>query len=165
MKKSLKIATVLSWFNLIVWGLISLLFALFAIMSGNLSVLIITFLNGVIVLHSYAALQLQKSIRNPSIPLSSQTPVGIRFIGFIALFFGVLYLADGIAMLQNSQEIIKLLEPQLPPEAKKLNLSAIMRAGAIFSLLTGLSVAINVSLNFRLLRWYLFSQQQPRRDP
>src|ERR1700748_3049830 len=117
MKNELKVATFLSWFNMIVWGLVAVLGILGVILSGNLSYLVITFLTGVTVLHSYASLQLQKSIKNPAVPLSNQTPIGIRFMGFIALFFGVLYIGDGIGLLQSTPDMVKLLQPQLPPQA------------------------------------------------
>jgi hypothetical protein len=104
-------------------------------------------------LHSYAALQLHKSIKNPAVPLSNQTPVGIRLIGFVALFFGITYFANGIAILQSPGEFVKLMQAQLP-QAKFNNGS--LRAGGLFTLLCGLSISLNVFLNFRLLRWYFF---------
>jgi len=159
MKKELKVSTVLSWFNLIVWGSVAMMGLLAAIFAGNLSFLVVTFLTGVTVLHSYAALQLHKSIRNPALPLSSQTPVGIRFMGFIALFFGVLYIGDGIGLLQSTQDIAKLMQPSLPPQAKDLDLNKLLRIAGGFSLVTGLCIAVNVFLNFRLLRWYLFLRE------
>jgi hypothetical protein len=154
MRTSLKISAFLSWFNMIVWGFIALTGVLGALMAGNLSFLVITFLTGVTVLHSYAALQLHKSIRNPTVPLNNQTPVGIRFIGFIALFFGVLYLGDGFAVLQSPGEIAKLMEPQMPPQFKGMDLHRILRTMAVFAFVTGLCITVNVFLNFRLLRWY-----------
>ena len=89
MNRILKISTILTWINMIIWGLASLLMFLGGLVARNIGLIIISFLLSVIVLHSYAALQLRKSIRNPAIPLSNQTPIGIRFIGFIALFFGM----------------------------------------------------------------------------
>ena len=159
MQKALKVSTILSWFNMIVWGLVAGMGVLGALLAGNLSFLVITFLTGVTVLHSYAALQLHKSIKNPTVPLSNQTPVGIRFIGFIALFFGVLYIGDGIGLLQSTPEIAKMMQPQLPPQAKDLDLNKLLRVAGIFSLVTGICIAVNVFLNFRLLRWYLFFRE------
>lgn len=150
----LKISTVLSWCNLVIWGIISSLGILAALLTVNLSFLVITFLTGVAVLHSYAALQLHKSIKNSAVPLSNQTPVGIRFIGAIALFFGILYIGDGVGLLQNTREAVQLLQPKLPPQAKGLNLITLFRASGVFSLVCGISIALNVILNFRLLRWY-----------
>lgn len=159
MKNALKVSTVLSWFNLIVWGLFAGLGLLLAFFGGNLAFLTVTVITGFIVLHSYASLQLHKSIRNPSIPLSSQTPVGIRFIGFVALFLGVLYIGDGVGLLQSTGDMVKLMEPQLPPQAKNLNLDKILKEIGVFSLVAGACIAVNVFLSFRLLRWYLFLQK------
>jgi len=154
MRTSLKIATILTWINLIIWGLISFLGILASFMASNAAPLIISFLMGAIVLHSYAALQLHKSIRNPAVPLSNQTPVGIRFIGFVALFFGVLYIGDGIAVLQNAKEFMKMLQPYMGPQPKNFNPTAFVRGMGGFFLLAGASIVINVILNIRLLRWY-----------
>ncbi|HEX9511386.1 MAG TPA: hypothetical protein VF939_12945 [Puia sp.] len=159
MKNALKVSTILSWFNLIVWGLFAGLGLLGGLFGGNLVFLTITVITGFIVLHSYAALQLHKSIRNPSVPLSSQTPVGIRFIGFVALFLGVLYIGDGVGLLQNTRDVVKMMEPQLPPQAKDLDLNKLFKATGAFSLVAGACIAVNVFLSFRLLRWYLFLRE------
>lgn len=159
MKNALKASTILSWFNLIVWGLFAGIGLLGALFGGGLVFLTITVLTGFIVLHSYAALQLHKSIRNSSVPLSSQTPVGIRFIGFIALFLGVLYIGDGVGLLQSTGEMAKLMAPQLPPQAKDLDLNKLLKATGAFSLIAGICIAVNVFLSFRLLRWYLFLRE------
>jgi hypothetical protein len=154
MRTVLKISTVLSWFNLLIWGFIIAMFLLGSLESRNMAFLVFAFLFSVIVLHSYAALQLRKSIINPSRPLSSQTPAGIRFIGAVALFAGIVYFADGVALLQNPQEFLKMLQVQFPP-AKNIPLASIRLLGG-FILICGLSITLNVILNFRLLRWYHF---------
>jgi hypothetical protein len=159
MKNALKVSTILSWFNLIVWGLFAGLGLLGGLFGGNLFFLTVTVITGFIVLHSYASLQLHKSIRNAAIPLSSQTPVGIRFIGFVALFLGVLYIGDGVGLLQSTRDMVKLMEPQLPPQAKDLDLNKLLKATGVFSLLAGICIAVNVFLSFRLLRWYLFLRE------
>lgn len=154
----MKIATVLSWINLIFWGLVVVLGLLSALIFQSLGLIVIVFLFSAIVLHSYAALQLQKSIKKPAIPLSSQTPVGIRFVGFFALFFGVIELGNGISTLQDPQEILKMIAGQFP-QFKGFTVST-MRMSGVFTLLIGLCITVNVFLNFRLLRWYTFQQQQ-----
>jgi len=159
MKNALKVSTILSWINLIVWGLFAGLGLLGGLFGGNLLFLTITVITGFIVLHSYASLQLHKSIRNAAIPLSSQTPVGIRFIGFVALFLGILYIGDGIGLLQSTGDMVRLMEPQMPPQAKGMDLNKLFKATGIFSLLAGICIAVNVFLSFRLLRWYLFLRE------
>ena len=158
MKNALKASTILSWFNLIVWGLfagITVLGALFI----NPVLLIATLIMGVTVLHSYACLQLLKSIKDPALPLSSQTPVGIRFIGFIALFIGILYFMQGLGVIQNARTLMPSMEAQLPPQFKDIDLYHTIIKLGIFFLVTGASIAINVFLSFRLLRWYLFLRE------
>lgn len=159
MKNVLKVSTILSWVNMIVWGAFAAMGLLLAMLGGNMALLIVTVLTGVIVLHSYAALQLHKSIRDLHVPLSSQTPVGIRFIGFIALFFGVSFFTEGLAMLQNTQEIAKFMESQPLPQVKGIDLNKVVRATGVFTIVTGTCIAVNVFLCFRLLRWYSFIRE------
>ena len=158
LKKILQISGILSWFNLIVWGLIVLLGLLGALLFQSFALLVFCFLLSVIVLHSYAALQLHKSIKNPAVPLSNQTPVGIRLIGFVALFFGITCFINGFAMASNTREVAQFMQAQVP-QAKGLRIDSligVIRAEGIFIFLCGLSISLNVFLNFRLLRWYFF---------
>jgi hypothetical protein len=74
MKTALKTATILSWINLIIGGILVLGGLFSMLMAPNVMLMLISVvLTGSIVLHSYATLQLRKSIINPDIPLSSQT--------------------------------------------------------------------------------------------
>jgi len=156
MRTVLKISGILSWCNLIIWGIIPCMGVLSALMIGNPLVLVMYFIMGATALHSFAALKLHKSISNPAIPLSNQTPAGIRFVGAIALFLGIIYIGCGIVVLQNSQEVIRLMQAQYPAEIKMADLSSRIRMGGIFLLISGLCIVVNVILNFRLLRWYFF---------
>jgi|SRR6185503_7499083 hypothetical protein len=164
MNKILKIATVLSWINMIFWGFVCLVFLWGVLSSGASAMLIILIFPSAIVLHSYAAFQLQKSIKKPAVPLSSQTSGGIRFIGFIALFVGLMMLIQGIGTLTNPQaalkqwqDITKDLQSQTSTKETVLTPTLFrVHLIGIFGLLIGLSVAINVNFNFRLLRWYHF---------
>src|ERR1700760_4929347 len=103
MKTSLRLATILTWFNLLLWGPIVLLLALAALVTHYIPILIVPVLFSSIPLNCYAALQLQKSIRRPVIRLSSQTPTGIRFVGFVALFFAINFVMDGFSIVGNPQ--------------------------------------------------------------
>jgi hypothetical protein len=165
MKNVLKISAVLSWINLVVWSIFVIICLLAGLLYQLFPLVIVAFLLSVIVLHSYAALQLRKSLRNPSIPLSRQTPTGIRFIGFIASFFGMISILDGIACFQNTKEIVDLIRPQFEEAYKGLNFNLVtyVHTMGVISLLLGLAVSINVFLNFRLLRWWFFVQDsQPK---
>jgi hypothetical protein len=154
MRTILKISTVLSWFNLIIWGGFTSIFILGGLLTKTFPLLIAGFLLSSIILHSYAALQLHASIRQPAKPLSVHTPAGIRFIGAIALFLGVLSSVNAGAILQNPGNFLKLMQPQMPQG--KILLSSDVRLMACFGLICGISVAMNVIFNFRLLRWYHF---------
>lgn len=128
------------------------------LMTPNASILLVSVvLTGSIVLHSYAALQLRKSIVHPEIPLNRQTPTGIRFIGFMALFFAILNIGNAVVIIQNAAEVAK--QVQLPFKPEGIDLVATIRGAGIFSLLFSIGIAVNVLLSIRLLRWYLAKEQ------
>lgn len=162
MKTVLKIATVLTWINLVLWGIIAVVLVLGSLAAQAFVFTAAGFLLSSIPLNCYAALQLHKSIRHPAVKLSSQTPVGIRFVGFIALFFGIMMITNSISNIQNPREILQLTKDSLPGikgmEAYPMTESSVRRAGIIV-LLLGLSVVVNILLNFRLLRWYYLVRQ------
>ena len=158
MKAALKISNVLSWINLIIGGILVLGGLLSMLMTPNASILLVSVvLTGSIVLHSYAALQLRKSIVHPEIPLNRQTPTGIRFIGFMALFFAILNIGNAVVIIQNAAEVAK--QVQLPFKPERIDLVATIRGAGIFSLLFSIGIAVNVLLSIRLLRWYLAKEQ------
>ena len=95
--------------------------------------------------------------------VEQQTPMGIRFVGFIALFFGVNSIGDGFALIKNPREFLDFLKdfytkqaPEIAqmPAFKSIGL-ADMRTAGVICLILGLCMAVNVVLNLRLLRWYL----------
>lgn len=160
MKTVLKVASVLTWFNLVFWGAFLAFGLLGSLLSAQLPLLASVVLMSAIPLNCFAALKLHTSIRHLQIPLSHQTPVGIRFVGFMALFFGILFIYSGISLLANPQpgvEIYKQMLAQMPtappPGAAGMGRTFIL-AGAIAWVVLGVLVAVNVVLNLRLLRWY-----------
>ena len=156
MKKALTITAVLSWVNLVFNGIFTLLFLIWWAMTHNSAMLIIIVLTGGVILHSYASLQLRKNILHPEIPFNRQTtPVGIRIMGFLALFFGLMLVSQAIYNLQHTAELLKNM-PEMP-ELKNLDRTAILRASGIFTLILGAAISVNVFLNFRILRWYILS--------
>jgi hypothetical protein len=111
-------------------------------------------------LQSYAALQLHKSIRRPEIKLSHNTPVGIRFVGVVALLFGFLFLLSGMAMAKNAPEMLSALREQ--PFMKEMYAGItveMLRRYGILAAVLGLITIVNVILNMRLLRWYYLVHQ------
>jgi len=161
MKTTIKVATVITWFNLIVWGGLLTLMLLYGLATAFIPIIIAVFLFSAIPLHSYAALQLQKSIRHPQVKLSHQTPVGVRFIGFVALFFGILMVANCFAIVSDPRAAFKRMEAGIA-ETKGLSESemvTMLRASAGFVMVMGIAVVVNVILNMRLLRWYYLVKQ------
>lgn len=159
MKTTLKISNILSWINLVIGGILVVGGLLSMLSTPNASILLVSVvLTGSIVLHSYAALQLRKSIVYPDIPLNKQTPTGIRFIGFMALFFAMLNIGNAVVIIQNAAEVIKQIELPFKPEG--IDLVSALRGVGIFSLLFSIGIAVNVLLNIRLLRWYMAKEQE-----
>ena len=127
--------------------------------SGNiLNILTLVILPSAFVLHSYAALQLRKSILHPEIPLGKQTPVGIRFIGYAALFFAFINIVYAINILGHTQDFVQ--QVKLPPEAANLNVAKLLKFVTAFSLLFSMSIVFNVIINFRLLKWYIIETRE-----
>jgi hypothetical protein len=161
-KKIVQLSAILSWVNLII-GSVLVVSALFSglLLIGLANAVTPIVMWGSIILHSYAAIQLRKSIVT-SIPLNRQTAIGIRFIGYIALFIAFLWAGSGILLIQHAKELAQQLakQIQLPPEYKNMDMSKFSRGMGIFFLLLSLSVITNVILNFRLLRWYYLSRQE-----
>jgi hypothetical protein len=157
MKKVIAVSNILSWFNLIVSGAL-VLFALASLLFiyPGIQFLISAVLVGCITLHSYAALQLRKSILNAAMPLNKQTPVGIRMMGYMSLFFAIILFSQSVFMLQNIQEIIK--QAQFPPQAKKIDMKGLVTAIGIFMVIFSISVIVNVGLNLRLLKLYTITR-------
>ncbi|MCC6289681.1 MAG: hypothetical protein IT249_17525 [Chitinophagaceae bacterium] len=154
MKKVLNISNVLSWINIIIGGILVLGGLIGALMSaGALAILLSVVLTGSIVLHSYATLQLRKSILNPGIPLSSQTSGGLRLVGFVALFFAIMNIMSAVMIIQNAPEAAKQITLPFKPEG--FNIIAAIKFTGIFSLLFSIGVAVNVILSFQLLKWYM----------
>lgn len=159
MKRALKIASVLTWFNLVVWGLITACLLLGATMMGPVA-LVGAVLLSAIPLNCYAALQLHKSIRRPAIKLSHQTPVGIRFIGFVALFFGLSTIMGELGNLKNPGKWLEVMKESFSGMKGLEGLTVnTVRLASLVGLLLGLAVVVNVILNFRLLRWYYLVHQ------
>ncbi|PWU02681.1 MAG: hypothetical protein C5B52_04800 [Bacteroidetes bacterium] len=158
----LGVATVLSWINIVVGGIFLFVQLLGSVMIPDGSAMIVPILlSGAIILHSYASMQLRKSIVNPNIPLSSQTPIGIRFIGFLAMIAGIIFISSSVWSLQNTAEIVKQAKlPDMAQLPKGFKIENFFKFFAVVFILISVSIILNVLLNFSLLRWYLFSKKQ-----
>jgi hypothetical protein len=160
MKNALKAATVLTWFNLIFWGLSISLLLLSALLSGQTVVLAGLALLSAVPLNCYAALKLHTSIRYPAVPLSHQTPVGIRFVGLMAMFFGISFIYYGVSIINDPKpgidafrQTLARMPMKMPPQVAGMAGTIVFLMGAALIVL-GILVATNVILNLRLLRWY-----------
>jgi hypothetical protein len=161
MKSTIQAARILTWFNLIVWGGLLGLMLLWGLAGGVTALIIAVFLFSAIPLHSYASLRLQRSIRFPQVKLSNQTPVGVRFIGFVALFFGICTMINAFVLLQDPKTAADSMKSAMV-DTKGINqvdMISWLRGSAIFVMVMGLAVIINVVLNIRLLRWYYLVKQ------
>jgi hypothetical protein len=170
MKRTLTVATVLTWFNLILWGGFIALVLLGAFFTGQMAVLGGLVLMSAIPLTCYAGLKLHTSIRYPNVPLNNQTPVGIRFVGLMALFFGIYFVYTGIGIVGNPNAGIDAFKESLRQMPIKVQPGVENMAGAIVHLMAialivlGLIVAVNVILNLRLLRWYYLVHKSDKSD-
>jgi hypothetical protein len=165
MKTTLKIAAVLTWFNIIVWGGMVAALILGVLATGMFPLLAGVVLLSSIPLSCFAGLKLHGSIRNPTVPLSHQTPAGIRFVGLMAMFFGIYFIFSGISLLANPKAALEYLQqaiadmPVKPlPRAVELEKYFVV-GGASISIVLGILIAGNVILNMRLLRWYYLAHK------
>jgi hypothetical protein len=164
MKKILNLSSILSWINLIA-GFLFVFGGLMVTMvsPGIPAILLSIILPGAVILHSFATFQLRKSILDPALPLNHQAPVGIRLMGFMALFFSIMSFSNGLIILQQAPEAAKQIK--LPPEAKGMNVVPFLRGVAVFILLISLGIALNLVLNFKLLKWYLiYSRKEQQKN-
>jgi hypothetical protein len=160
MKKILSITGILSWVNIVIGSFLVIAGLFTTVMSPNIIMALLSLmLVAAIVLHSYATLQLRKSISNPTIELSSNTPTGIRFMGFVALFFGIMNITNAVALIGNPALIVDQLQAQMPPQLANFNFTTAIKAVGVFVLLFGICIAVNVILSFNLLRWHQNSAQ------
>ena len=162
MKTAIKASLVLSWINIVIWGLMTASALIIGLSSGSVYLLTIGVLMSSVVLHSYAALKLRKSILDPTIPLANQTSVGIRIVGLAASFLGIMALFGAFSYISMTKKTFEELKPRMAEFAdiyKDIPLSAFHQAG-IFFFFMGLGPTINVFINSRLLRWYYVKNQR-----
>ncbi|HXB96390.1 MAG TPA: hypothetical protein VNU70_14560 [Puia sp.] len=166
MKNTLLIARILTWFNLIFWGGFLALSLLGALLLGAIPVVVLAFLLCAIPLHCYAGLLLQRSIRFPNVKLSNQTPVGIRFVGLVALFYGISLLFNCVVILRDPKTVLDLVKEGMPniKQVTDAQLLVWIHQFGIAGIVLGLAIVINVVLNTRLLRWYYLVKQSDAPD-
>lgn len=161
MDKMVKISGALSWINLVIGGLLVAggLLGMLAVPDAMVMLLSVV-LTASIVLHSYATLQLRKSIKDASVPLSSQTITGIRLVGFMALFFSILNIGNAVVIIQNAPQVAQQAAASFPTKPENMDLSSLVRGAGVFSLIFSIGIAVNVFLSIRMLRAYLAANEQ-----
>jgi hypothetical protein len=163
MKTAQIVGRVLAVLNLVIWSILLAGPLLSALVSFNALVLVMLVLFAAIPLHSYAALQLQKSLRHPEIKLNQQAPVGIRFVGLIALFIGFLMSLCGSLLWKGAKEWLPLMKEQMANLNKQQDVSILtvgyLQGMGAFLLITGIMAVASVLIHLRLLRWYFLVKQ------
>ncbi len=160
MKTEIQVSTVLSWINIVVGGMWVFAGAMAVLMMGNMMLLLPVLLIASIVLHSYASLQLIRSLKDPAIPLSSQTPMGVRMVGFLALFFAVSNIISAVTVWQNAGEFVEQTRATLPEQLKDFDIRPYLQGMVIFLFVFNLGIAVNVLISMRLLRRYQRQQAE-----
>lgn len=161
MKTARTIGKALAWFNLVYWGFSVVVSLMQGLAMGNMGVVIFTVLLAAIPLSSYAALQLHRSIRNPEIRLSHQTPIGIRFVGSFVVLLGILGIGLGLLIIGGAKEIFPMLKENAVDMPQAVNISNVGVLQELGGLLVFFAVIALVSalINMRLLRWYYLVRQ------
>jgi len=136
---------------------------LLASASGGPLFLIVAFFFSAIPLHSYAAIRFHKSLRNPSLPVKKQTISGLQFMGFVVVFFGVMFLIAGFTLFQRTKEILESQQAMFP-ELKGTFTEKMVRMEGVIAILLSLSLIANVILNMRLLRWYFLVHKDDNKE-
>lgn len=161
MDKIVKTSGILSWINLVIGGILVAGGLLGMLAAADAMIMLMSVvLTTSIVLHSYATIQLRKSIKDERVPLSSQTITGIRLVGFMALFFAILNIGNAVVIIQNAPEVSKQAMENFLLKTQNIDLTAAIRGAGIFSLIFSTGIAVNVFLSIRMLRAYLASKEQ-----
>jgi hypothetical protein len=161
MKTVRTLGRILAWFNLIYWGMGVLSGLLQATSMGIPLAWVVVVLMAAIPLNSYAALQLHKSIRRPEIPLSHNTPAGIRFVGSFVVLIGICFLGFGVLLLEWPQDFLAAFKEQAVNMNQLVNLTSVdqLRSLGVFVVVLGIVMIASALLNMRLLRWYLLAKR------
>jgi magnesium-transporting ATPase (P-type) len=152
----------LSIINLVVAGFIVLMLLLSLMFMPAMSLVLISMLvTGAVVIHSLLSLGLQQSIKKPARPLKENTPGGLRIMGFIAIFYAVLLITNGIYGLIHLDEVMKVdaslrqTMPQLPngQAAPAAQATRGLTAGILVVMVVhAVAVLVNCALSFSFLR-------------
>jgi hypothetical protein len=154
----------LSIINLLIAGFFVFMLLLALLFMPAMSpVLIFMLLTGSVVIHSLLSIGLQQSIKDPSRQLKSSTPGGIRIMGFMAIFYAVLLITNGIFGLNHIDEMLQQAMQQLPkgqPAPSMGSMRGLMTGLIIVLIVHAAGVLVSCALSFTYLRQW----QEARRD-
>jgi hypothetical protein len=146
----------LSIINLLIAGFFVLMLLLALLFMPALSpVLIFMLLTGSVVIHSILSIALQQSIKEPAKQLKSNTPGGLRIMGFMAIFYAVLLITNGIFGLNHIDEMLQEAMTQLPksqPVPSIKSMHSLMVGLIIFLVIHAAGVLVNCALSFTYLK-------------
>ena len=153
----------LSIISLLIAGFFTLIMLLALLVTPALSaVLIFVLLTGSVVIHSVLSLSLQQSLKDPAKPLKSNTPGGIRIMGFMAIFYAVMLITNGIYGLIHLDEMLQEAMKQLPknqPVPSVQAMRSLMTGLVIVLVLHAAGVLVNCALSFGYLRQWQEKKQ------
>lgn len=154
----------LSIINLLIAGFLVLMLLLGLLFMPAMSpVLIFMLLTGAVVIHSFLSIGLQQSLKDPARKLKSSTPGGLRIMGFMAIFYAVLLITNGIFVLRNIEEMLPQLVQQMPksqPAPSLQSLRGMMTGFIIVLILHAAAVLVNCALSFTYLRRWQETHQE-----
>lgn len=158
----------LSTVNLLIASFFLFIMLMALLMMPSLTpILIFALITGAVVIHSILSLALQKSLVNPEVPLKSNTPGGIKIMGFMAMFYGILLVTNGWVGLTNLDEMLNQTMKQMPkqqPAPDMATMRSLLRGFLIFFLIHAAGVIANCALSFSLLRKWQADQQVKKND-
>jgi hypothetical protein len=159
----------LSVVNLLIASFFLFIMLMTLLMMPSLTIILIyALVAGAVVIHSILSLSLQKSLVNPEVPLKSNTPGGIRIMGFMAMFYGVslaFYGAGGLGQMnevldqtmQQMKQMQQMATQQAMPD--RATMQKMLTGFLVFFLVHGICVIVNCALSFSLLKKWQKSKQ------
>lgn len=146
----------LSIINLLIAGFFILMLLLALLFMPAMSpVLIFMLLTGAVVIHSLLSIGLQQSLKDPARKLKASTPGGLRIMGFMAIFYAVLLITNGIFGLNHIDEMLQQAMQQMPksqPAPSLQSMRGLMTGLIIVLILHAAAVLVNCALSFSFLR-------------
>ncbi len=148
----------LTWGNIIVLGLFSVIMLMAAIVLPFAPILVMLIMFGTVIMHNVLCLRLQKSLLRPAQPLQPGFPTQIILMSVLAFIYGVYILFTAIKMqMVPEEEWIRNFSEQKIPGATGASNEQLIGAMKIWMVLLGIhgaAIAVNCVLSsFYLNHW------------